>query len=428
MGLPMGNNIFEKPISKKVFFWAFLALFLILLGCFAYKGLFSRYLQDDYCYGKTIVEQGFFKGIVYPYFHSTEYNGNRYSLTLFAAIFEVVLGTNFQSLYALISILCWLVVLTFVVAGFFREFEKRNRFSISLLIASILLTFTFYLAPNLYHVLYWRNASLTYLTSLVINTFLFAWVYYQSKRERIYWFVYPCIFLVSLLAAGFSEVTAVWQITNWGMFFILNNLFHKGGRERKKNNGLILLVLSGALLGAILLVISPTNVASLTASSVKIADPITFVTKSFRFGFDFLHYSLFSKWLPFVILFLFGFTLKQFIAPNQSLWKTWSIRVIIIILFTYLISVASMMPSVLVRTAYPDERALFPPHFSLILAVFLIGYFTGEQFPVSSLTKVNQWLSGGVTFILVLGLFLYSVRMVPLILSDVSELRARASA
>ena len=413
---------------NQVIFIVFLVLFTSLLACFAYKGFFSRYLQDDYCYGSTILKLGFFKGVIYPYFHTTEYNGNRYSLTLFAGLAEITLGTKYQSWFAAISILCWLGSLSFLTAGVFKKFTGRYQLWLSLLTAAILLTFVFYLAPNLYHVLYWRNASLTYLAPLVVNTFLLACVFHQSEKAKVRWFHYLGIFCLSFIAAGFSEVTAVWQITVWGMILLLSNFFLRKGSETKRDNGIIFVVLAAAILGAILLIISPTNAAALNDSTVKIANPATLVTKSLRFGFDFLHYSLAGKWLPFLIVLLCGFTLKQFVQSERTTVRVWLIQCVLLVICTYLISVACMTPSVQVRTAYPDGRALLPPHFALIVAVFLLGYFTGAAFPIPVLCKGRTPLIYLTMGVLVIGLAAYSVRMAPLILSDVSPLRARAAA
>lgn len=418
----------QSTRARQLVLALFLLLFLGLVGIFIYKGFFSRYLQDDYCYGATLLEKGFFNGVIYPYFHSTEYNGNRYSLTLFAGIFEVTLGTTHQSWYAAIILLSWLAGLTFLVSEFFKKFHHSALLALSLLVASVLMVFTLYLAPDLYQVLYWRNASLTYLAPLVSNTFLLLGAFHASEKAKNAWGLFPLIFLFSLITAGFSETATVWQITVWAMLFILVDFALQSRAEARQKNPFIFTVLGGAVAGAVLLIISPTNTQALTGSSVKMAGPLTLFLKSFRFGFDFLHYSLGGKWLPFGVLFLFGYALKQFISSDaRPSLKTWGLRVLVTVLFTYLISVASTMPSVLVRTAYPDGRALLFPHFALVVSMFLLGYFTGAQFPLTLLQKIS-WLPRATTLLLLAALFLYSARIVPNLLSGTNQWRERAAA
>jgi hypothetical protein len=87
-----------------------------------------------------------------------------------------------------------------------------------------------------------------------------------------------------------------------------------------------------------------------------------------------------------------------------------------------------MTPSVLVRSAYPDPRALILPHFALINLIFLLGVFTGEFLPITILLKSNKILINLTLTLSMLGMAVYSARMIPLIMSDISPLRARATA
>jgi hypothetical protein len=423
----MKNKLLRTCGFKKATYGIFFILFLGLLACLAYKGIFSRYLQDDYCYGNTIHSYGFFKGIVYPYFHTTEYNGNRYSLTLFAGLAEILLGTKLQSLFALISILAWVGSLSFLIYEIFKGYERKYLVSLSFFIASILVTFTCYLAPDLYQSLYWRNSSLTYLAPIIVNLFVVDFVFHQSKKTTINWPIYLVTFFAGFLAAGFSEVGTVWQVTLWGFTLVFYNFFLKDHSKIVIKNKLVFTVMAGVLLGAVLLIISPVNSSQLMGSSVNIASFPVLIKKSFRFGFDFLNYSLTGKWLPFFVLFMFGYFLAQFFPSAIYSIKNLGKNLLITVLCTYLISVACMMPSVLVRTAYPDPRALLIPHFTLTISIFLIGILTGRLVSFDRLFHPNT-ISNFLICLLLLGLVLYSIRMIPLIVADVSPLQARAVA
>jgi len=426
-GGSMQKNLIQSNWFKKFALGIFFTLAIILLACFVYKGFFSRYLQDDYCYGSTIKAQGFFKGVIYPYFHSTEYNGNRYSLTLFAGLTEILFGTRLQSLFALFAILTWLGSLTFLIYEIFAKHKKGFFSLVSFLIASILIIFTCYLAPDLYQSLYWRNSSLTYLTPLIFNLFLLCWIFHQSKKTIILWPIYLITFVISVIAAGFSEVGTVWQITIWCMILIAYNLYLKNKSIIVVNNRLLFTVLAGEIVGTVLLIISPINSSQLLGSSVEIATFPVLIKKSFRFGFDFLNYSLTGKWLPFFVLFLFGGFFAQFSSNGRYSITEWAKYTLVIVLCMYLISVACMMPSVLIRTAYPDPRALLIPHFMLIISVFVIGVLTGRLISLNGLIH-SITFSNLVISVLFLALALYSVRMIPMIASGISALQERALA
>ena len=68
---------------KNILLAAFIAMFLVLISILAIKGSYSRYAQDDYCYGYRFRDSSFWKAQVDSYFQTAEYNSNRYSLTMF---------------------------------------------------------------------------------------------------------------------------------------------------------------------------------------------------------------------------------------------------------------------------------------------------------------------------------------------------------
>lgn len=183
------------------------------------------------------------------------------------------------------------------------------------------------------------------------------------------------------------------------------------------------------VLGIVLLVISPNNVYRLQAASVKSPDFVTFLTKSFRFGFDFLHYSLKGKWLPYSVIFFFGFLLNQLVDRQLK----HSISALVFCIFTlvsvfYLISVINAMPTVLIRSVYPDDRAWFPTHYLLVFAICTTGFLTSEIVSTfKQLTSRIAWQKM-VVVVLVIGLLVYVGRMIPILYSGVSQLQARALA
>jgi hypothetical protein len=424
----MRDLFLHNPRVKKFLLVFFLAITLFFLICLAYKGFFSRYLQDDYCYGKTFNEKGLVWGTIFSYFNNTEYNGNRYSLTLSAGIAEVILGTRYTVFYSLLSILLWLTSLTWLIGEILKKAGRTHNFAVSLLTASFLLTFTFFLSPDLYQILYWRNSSLTYLAPLIMNTFLFAYALHRVSKGKRSWGHIILLVLLSFLSAGFSEVAVTWQITIWSFLFIFNNVLIKHKEDRSNNNQVIIFVLLGAIIGALLLIVSPSNTNALQTGSDKIATFSTLIFNSSSFGLDFLKYSLAGKWLPCAVLFVIGFVFIQFFEYNKNSAKGVFFRLIGVCLCTYIICVACMMPSVLVRTAYPDPRALSIPHFTLMASIFVAGMLTGTVRIVDRIMEKSKALVNISLVLVVIFLAAYLIRMIPTIMSDIHALRARAIA
>lgn len=414
--------------SKKWIVLIFLFALIISVFSFTYKGFFSRYLQDDYCYGGDVLTKGFANTQYEAYTGNTEYNGNRYALTFLSGIAEIAGGTSFERWIPGMSIILWLGALILLINQIFVLFYKRTEIGYSILSSLIILTFTLYLAPDLYQVFYWRSGSFPYLVPLILNTFIFARVINLVMTHNIKWFHFIEIALISFISAGFSETAAVWQFGIWSISFLFL-LVHNRNRKSNYLNAIFFTVLAATILGILLLIFSPSNVFHLQAASVKRPDLITFLAKSFRFGFDFLHYSLQGKWLPFLVIFLFGFMMNQFV--NQSLGyskKEIGLYIFVVILVTYLISVISTMPTVLIRSVYPEQRAWFPTHYFLVFVILLTGFLTSEF--VTSYKSISSRMTQQnlLNVILAIVLLAYIGRMIPILYSGIPQLRDRAFA
>jgi len=138
----------------------------VILSSFIIKGYSSRYLQDDYCYGGDVRQKGFFTAQIYAYFEPTEYNGNRFSLTFFSGIAELAGGARAERYLPGLSLLIWLFTLIYLIHQIQIKLFNSAYLTVSILVALFLLTYTLYLAPDLYQVLYWRSGRLPYLTPL----------------------------------------------------------------------------------------------------------------------------------------------------------------------------------------------------------------------------------------------------------------------
>ncbi len=221
----------------------------------------------------------------------------------------------------------------------------------------------------------------------------------------------------------------MWQLGLWSMamFLIL-------GLNRKKAHLSFLIwlfstILVANLLGIFFLLISPNNAFHLSAASVKRPDLFTFLEKSFRYGFDFLYYSLKGKWLPFLVIFGFGAFLNMILENHLEISKkALGIYTLFLVVSIYLISVFNTVPTVLIRSVYPEERAWFPIHYLLIWTLFLLGFLTSELITKLAILKFPKMMRS--IGILILGLFIvaYTGRMLPSLYAGILPLRARALA
>lgn len=417
----------KKGFNKLNLVWLFfITLFAFVLFSFIYKGTFSRYLQDDYCYGASIVGNGFLRTQYLSYFFGGAYNGNRFALTLFSGIFDELGGVSLMPMFSAFWILLWGSTLTFLFKNIYYLVAGKKVILPAILFSEIILSFSFFLAPELFQVLYWKAGSLPYLAPLVLNTYLFSRMISMSQKEIRG--IHFCEFiLIGFLASGFSETTAVIQFTIWGILFI-NLSFCK---QRISLNRKLLVLIGSVLLvttcGLCLQAFSPSNSARLSITPAKPIALSKFLSLSFVFGMDFIKDSLKSRWLPFFILFCTGLTFglnSAIILKN----KTKLLLVGIISLSLYLICVAASTPSVLLGSVYPENRALFPSHYFLVLTIFSLGFLLSQL--VSTIKPVSDhkqavWV---ISVILCLGITAYMVRKLPFFYEGIPQLKARSIA
>jgi hypothetical protein len=421
-------NKVAKYFSKKenLFYIFFFLLFLTILISFLYKGFYSRFLQDDYCYGAFIKQSGFWNTQLLSYISGAAYNGNRYSLTLFSGIAEILGGSSIIPWLPAFWIMTWLLALSFLFYTISLVVFKKNKIFQAILFSEIILTFTFYLAPELFQVLYWKSGSLPYLASLVFNTYLLA-RFFQLSPLKIKSHHYVEFGILSLLAAGFSETVAVVQVTFWGIVFLLC-LFRKRATLGFRKQYLLLIILIGfSICGVLLLALSPSNSSMLQVRPAKPITFITFLTLSFRFGLDILVDSIKSKWLPFGVLFILGFVLS-FYSKIALSTKRIAFHIGILGIGLFLLSVASSTPSVFLGSVYPENRALFPIHYIIVLSVFFSGILFSQilknWFVNHNLLKFLQKIN----YLFILFLMVYLIRMIPIVYAGITPLQSRAIA
>ncbi len=407
----------------------FLILFIALLGGYAIQGIYSRYLQDDYCYGAEVKSQGFFYAQVDSYFNPMPYNSNRYSLTLFSGISESLGGPYSVPFLPVLAMISWAGAIYFVLFQWQKTRQKPIPTFLLILVSLVLLFFTLYLSRALYQVLLWRSAMLPYLVPAVINTYLAGRTIQLSRREKSskkYWIE---LFLVGFLSAGFSETAAIWQFTLWGLALIFSFVNRNKSLAARRVIPLILVILAATLVGMICLIVSPVNFDTNRSVNISSPDLVTAILTSLRFGWDFIYDSIKSLVLPFAVVFLFGFWTGWLAKPEQSHPVRYFLtRMVVVAAICYVISFVSMIPTLLAMASYSGDRALFPAHFILVTGVFSMGWMTSGLFSSLKPTWTTSRSFSALILMLSLGLFVYTARIAPRIYDDISPLRARAAA
>jgi hypothetical protein len=358
---------------KNIVLAAFIAMFLALISILAIKGTFSRYSQDDYCYGYRFRDSNFWKAQITSYFQPAEYNSNRYSLTMFNGLAEIIGGPKVVPFIPVLIMVSWVCILVYSVSFFIKN---RGNILIFITAALAIVFFTFILSPNIYQVLFWLAATNTYTTPTIISTLILARILHFTFTGKFTIFNMAEVVVLNILAGGFSETSTAWLLVLWCctfaafLFFSPKDLFHKAKWP-------LLLAIVGTLIAIGIMLVNPTN--SIRVAFYHSQDLFGGLRVSFSYGLLFIKRSIKFSPLPCGFIGILGFLLgAQSKTVKEVSWKRRAFTIAAILAITYLLCAADMAPSVVLTDSYPGDRQLFPATFSLILGIFASGWVSAK--------------------------------------------------
>jgi hypothetical protein len=423
----MSNSIL-KPTSKFFTFslWLVAASSGLVLAIYAYLGVFSRHLADDYC-SVDFLNTDFFTALWVNYMNISDRFSNFMLITLSEAIDPRTVAILPE------------LMLTLWVVGIAWLLYESSRFSGQVWDRSLIVTLTLLLvflavlqAPNRFQILYWRSAMATHFAPLVLMSYLAASILYSiraaEKKPTAFW-VYPLIFLASFFIGGFSEPTTLVMISLLALVIFCAWLWMNRPTRR---TALTLLSVSfaGAVLALMVMAIAPAN-----AFRLGNAPPPTIsilLSRTFQYGVDFILNSFRSLPLPtlFNILTPFLIFYHLYASSDPKLTSEQRKRVYILLvaipILSYLLIVASFLPSVYGQS-FPVERARFAGQLSLVVGLMLEASLLGGL-----LAQYRPRIATALPLTLIASLLLATAALYPLraawfALADVQVYRQRAA-
>lgn len=344
---------------------------------FAYFGIYSRLLADDYCETIQATQQTIFSALIYRY----ETTSDRYSNFLFDALSSLLGPHNVQFIPA-IMIIGWTIALTWLLYLVKQLGGWQWPWLIDFYLAASLVFFSILQAPNRYQTFYWRSAMATHFAPLVYLTIfsavLMTQVRHAATRPPASW-VGPLFLIAAFLGGGFSEPPDAMLIVASGLAIAAVAIWEKGTRRR---TALLLLIwtLAGGLLALLVMKLSP-NVLRLRTPP---PDLLTLIYRTSLNTAQFIQDSLLTLPVPtmvsMAISFLVFYTLfssRPSLLPTQR--RVLSIVMIAIPLLMYILIAASFAPSIYGQS-YPVARARFAGRLTMILALMSEGAFFGLLF------------------------------------------------
>lgn len=364
-----------------------LALTILVLGVglagYMFAGTTSRLMQDDYCYDLILGKRGFVDGQIYSYLSETTYSGNRFSAGFTTGLAQIPGRWTVQALPAFLIAL-W-------VLGLYTLMRRLNRLGTflttqaeSLLVALAIAFFTIVMAPNWEQVFYWRTGMLTYFAPILTTTWLVVLILSYDRQSRWRGIYLVGIFLLAVLAGGFSETATGAELAALGLTIGLALL-----AKRRQWLPAQSIALMGVLTALLLLAVSPTTKMRMDDLYGHPAPLSVWPFASFNGAIEFYTYTLYRPTLLYFSAFIFFVLLATIIfarrEQNNFGIKQFSIQIALWAVFAFIITWAAVAPSYYAESSHPGNRALIVPRFVSILLVANLGWLVGRL--ISSLSK-----------------------------------------
>ena len=421
----------QRRSSEDQFFGLALAIgiftTLTALALYAYLGIFSRYVSDDYCLSAFFLTDDFLGAMIRRYLGAS----SRYTNILFIGLADKLLG------WYNVAILPALMLSLFVLGLYLllKEITEMLRLGWSrgmvLFLSLLIVYFSITQAPDLYQTLYWRAGMTSHFAPVVFMPFWGAFLLKQIRNAReispSLWAQVAC-FLIPFVIGGLSEPPTAIMIT----ILVLGILAAWRWRDARHRRS-ILILSSWSLLGAVtaLLVmgLAPANSLRMQTPPPPLFEliskiiyyPSLFVTGTLR---TLPTPTLISVVVPAVIFYVkYGY-------PFQGLSKEGRNRLgllmLIVLVLAYLLIASSFAPSVYGQS-YPVPRARFAARVIMTVALMTEGALIGILAMQAKTTTFPPAVLRNLSILVLVILALYPLRTAWRTLREIPEYRQSAA-
>lgn len=371
--------VFQCPLDRskteRLFRFALIianVFFMIALAVYAYRGFFSRYWADDYCFGSIFHQNGLFAGT------GTFYReiSNRFAAFFLVGLSELLGEVGIQLMPAIMIVLIILV--------YFKVFERifdllkfPQKWFVLLLLSQVLTFFMLYTAPSLFQSLFWRSGMVSYYAPIPFLGVALILIF-NAVTRGLKWYAYLLLGMITFFSAGLSETYAALETGLFALAILATVIFVK-----KKAKKRLLLSAGVAILGSLsamlVMVLAPGNAMRL--ATLEQATSIgQIITISLLSAAAFAYQSLRGFSIPTVLLFglvaILGYHLTGHEKPQLE-EKQWLQILLASILVGFLLLVCVAAPTAYGMLAYPEQRAWMLGRFVTTLSLILAGFSAG---------------------------------------------------
>jgi hypothetical protein len=389
---------------------AALAMF-VAIAVYAYLGIFSRPLSDDYCEAVKTNNSNPVSAVIDRYTEGQWRAANRYSNLMFVGFGEL-LGKNNLPITTMMMLILFPLGLSWSIHEFRRFFKVHWPLQMDCFLGAALGFFILLQAPNLFQTIYWRSSMMTHFAPLVFGSFLFAFWMRQAAHaldQKTSLPVHFLIFFATYIIAGFSEPPVATLVTGLSLLMAAAWLW-TSPPIKQRLLPLLTAAFLGAFLGLLTMVFSPAN-RNIAQDSAGIFNVLK---DSFEFSFIFIVYAFKMFPLPGLLCVLIPAILVWFHKQNsQSVLSEEQKRLLWIVaaaapFLLWLLVAAGFSPSAYGQ-GYPVERMRFLACALMTATLMLEGGIFGLLLGNVRMGRSAPFLSWAAA-----GLFLFAAILYPL--------------
>lgn len=376
----------------------------IVLAVYAYLGVFSRYIADDYCHSGLIKTNGFFGAVQAQYLTIS----NRYMILVIPYLTDLF-GPRGQSLLPALMIVLWLIALVWLLAEVCKLLSLHWNKLIIFTLSGLLVFFVVLQAPARYQSIYWEASAVVHFIPFVLITFLVASVLAVVRKENgqehnFTWSLF--YFIIVFLIGGFSEMNdalifalALLSLVSIFLWFPL----------RKGHKYFLSLWITSSIFISSLLSMAVMSLSPGVAFRVKQTPTIfVFLKRILTYPKDFIvdtlrtlpFPSMLTVLVPFLVFFLFYADNRK--KTYKDTEKHIAVKFFAAPVVLYFLLIVNFSPSAY-ALAYPADRALLGARALMTLLLMIEGALLGIAFSQvkSSLfqSKYTRYLASAILVI-----------------------------
>lgn len=381
------ESIFNNKNMVRYLAWFGVIAAGLTLAIYAYLGIFSRYMADDYCLLVNLSSGNVFTSSWNKYL----YESNRFT-NLFVLGFWELFPNNIAFVPAL-HIILWVFGLYWLLSELNKLLDLKLEFPVLLFAAEVFALFSFFTAPNPFQILYWRPGQISYLTPIVFFTLVSAWLVNLIRRDKASVLLALLFAFLTFFTGGLSETVGALHISILSLA-ILCVLFLDKSARRTPALTLLIAMLIGALTALVVMFLAPANEVRINDENGSPGMTVALL-RALEYSLFYLRISVTTLPVPIIALLGISGLVSYLFFAGQAKGKLdprfyWVFLLLPIL--TYALVFASFAPSAYGQS-YPVERVRFPAHFVLTITLSAFGICAGYVLSFVKLPAFTRYVA-----------------------------------